>query len=617
MNLITLINLATARNTLQQRYFLAMARSAIGTRSVTGRAAAAAELAKASRATTRVNSKHTKITDGVGAEAGRLQSIVAEDDESELSSVPSDLSDEEGAVHNGPTTSRHFVSLTGAGILPTTLGKRQRPTATDAGAGAGVSGSVERELRKRGKAKISNARDLISSFSSSTNARGLPLVRKGPVSCPIGAASPSRRAARQILKPELQVEPVREEVEGLSINAEDNEEEIVGGKGRGRSKKLSRGSSNKRTKPTQPNPQPPPPHWEEMYSLVRSMRSRIPAPVDTMGCERLAQPVGGPITPAISRFQTLVSLLLSSQTKDTVTATAVRKMQTLLPGGLTIPSILATDPQRLDSLITPVGFHNRKTQYLLQTAKICQEKYNSDIPRSIEDLCSLPGVGPKMAHLCMSAAWNETQGIGVDVHVHRITNMWGWTGRKGTETPEQTRLALESWLPRDRWREINHLLVGFGQSVCLSRAPKCGECSLAERGLCRAARVPPAEGRENVREEDKMEIKEENELEDIRVKVDGEGEVGRELKRELSIPANVKWEAGGSWPGRVKREVKLEGQETRGGEVSIKREIKSEEAVVSAAVKTEAMDGDRVKEEWVEGVKEYIPDIEDLWDSFL
>ncbi|KAF8418974.1 DNA glycosylase [Tirmania nivea] len=283
---------------------------------------------------------------------------------------------------------------------------------------------------------------------------------------------------------EPQVETFREEVEDLSIDTEDSGE-IVEGKG----KKPARGGGNKkRPKLSPPSPLPPPPHWEEMYSLVRSMRSRIPAPVDTMGCERLAQPIGGPVTPAVSRFQTLVSLLLSSQTKDTVTAVAVRKMQTLLPGGLTIPSILATDPQTLDGLITPVGFHNKKTQYLLQAAQICREKYNSDIPRSIEELCSLPGVGPKMAHLCMSAAWNETQGIGVDVHVHRITNMWKWTGKKGTETPEQTRLALESWLPKDKWREINHLLVGFGQTVCLSRAPRCGECSLADRGLCRAAR---------------------------------------------------------------------------------------------------------------------------------
>lgn len=89
-----------------------------------------------------------------------------------------------------------------------------------------------------------------------------------------------------------------------------------------------------------------------------------------------------------------------------------------------------------------------------------------------------------MAYLCLSAAWDRTEGIGVDVHVHRITNMWGWNK---TKTPEETRLALQSWLPRDRWREINFLLVGFGQTVCLPVGRKCGNCDLGLEGLCKAA----------------------------------------------------------------------------------------------------------------------------------
>lgn len=63
-----------------------------------------------------------------------------------------------------------------------------------------------------------------------------------------------------------------------------------------------------------------------------------------------------------------------------------------------------------------------------------------------------------MAHLCLSCAWNRTEGIGVDVHVHRISNLLGWVN---TKTPEQTRLKLESWLPRKYWKEINHLFVGY------------------------------------------------------------------------------------------------------------------------------------------------------------
>jgi endonuclease-3 len=91
-----------------------------------------------------------------------------------------------------------------------------------------------------------------------------------------------------------------------------------------------------------------------------------------------------------------------------------------------------------------------------------------------------------MAYLTMSAAWGRDEGIGVDVHVHRITNLWGW---HKTQQPEQTRAALESWLPKDKWHDINNLLVGFGQTICLPVGRKCGNCKLAERGLCPSAVV--------------------------------------------------------------------------------------------------------------------------------
>jgi endonuclease-3 len=127
-----------------------------------------------------------------------------------------------------------------------------------------------------------------------------------------------------------------------------------------------------------------------------------------------------------------------------------------------------------------------KTKYIKQTAEILRDKWNSDIPDTIEGLVSLPGVGPKMAYLTLSAAWGRDEGIGVDVHVHRITNLWGW---HKTQQPEQTRAALESWLPKDKWHDINNLLVGFGQTICLPVGRKCGDCKLAYRGLCPSAVV--------------------------------------------------------------------------------------------------------------------------------
>lgn len=197
--------------------------------------------------------------------------------------------------------------------------------------------------------------------------------------------------------------------------------------------------------------------------------------------------------------------MLSSQTKDTVTAVAMQRLHTELtdtpdgvsekeaskvwdhskqtnPSTLTLENILAVSPTKLNQLIGQVGFHNNKTKYIKAAALMLRDEYGSDIPDTVEGLMRLPGVGPKMAYLCMSAAWGRHEGIGVDVHVHRITNMWGWNN---TKTPEQTRMALQSWLPKDKWHDINKLLVGLGQTVCLPVGRRCGECDLAGMGLCK------------------------------------------------------------------------------------------------------------------------------------
>lgn len=177
--------------------------------------------------------------------------------------------------------------------------------------------------------------------------------------------------------------------------------------------------------------------------------------------------------------------MLSSQTKDTTNAIAMRRLQTELPApGLTLETILDVDPVRLNELIYVVGFHNNKTRYIKATALILRDNFAGDIPDTIEGLTSLPGVGPKMAYLCLSAAWGRTEGIGVDVHVHRITNLWRW---HKTKAPEETRLTLQAWLPRDKWHEINHLLVGFGQTICLPVGRDCRVCTLSDKGLCPSA----------------------------------------------------------------------------------------------------------------------------------
>ncbi|KAI1104718.1 putative DNA repair protein NTG1 [Jackrogersella minutella] len=281
-----------------------------------------------------------------------------------------------------------------------------------------------------------------------------------------------------------------------------------------------------------------PSDWEEMYDAVKAMRGpggpAANAAVDTMGCERLAE---ASASARDRRFQTLVALMLSSQTKDTTNAVAMRRLQTELPahrpsaaGGLTLENVLAADADLLNRLIWAVGFHNNKTRYLKQTALVLRDSWAGDIPDSVEGLMALPGVGPKMAHLCLSAAWGRTEGIGVDVHVHRITNLWGW---HATKSPEDTRRALQGWLPRDRWREVNWLLVGFGQTVCLPVGRRCGDCELGLRGLCRAAeRKKVIEGR-RVRESAVVVAEEGGGEAEVKIKFQEEEEVAVVVEKDV------------------------------------------------------------------------------------
>lgn len=221
-----------------------------------------------------------------------------------------------------------------------------------------------------------------------------------------------------------------------------------------------------------------PSNWEIVLENIREMRKHKTAPVDEMGCHKCSDP---DTTPVVSRYQSLIALMLSSQTKDQVTHAAMQRLNT---HGCKPNVIVATPDDVLGKLIYPVGFWKKKVEYIKKTTGILLNKYDGDIPRTVQELCELPGVGPKMAHLCMQVAWKEVSGIGVDTHVHRICNRLQWL-RKTTKTPEETRILLEEWLPKPLWTEVNHLLVGFGQETCLPRFPKCSEC--LNKDICPSA----------------------------------------------------------------------------------------------------------------------------------
>ncbi|TFK32593.1 DNA glycosylase [Crucibulum laeve] len=230
-------------------------------------------------------------------------------------------------------------------------------------------------------------------------------------------------------------------------------------------------------------PHPAPEWWKETYDTIKAMRSRIVAPVDTMGCDQAQYKESDPKN---QRWATLVSLMLSSQTKDEVTDAAVSNLREALGGSLTVDAVIEVDEGVISAAIAKVGFWRRKTGYIKQTAQRLKDDFESDVPKTVDELCSLPGVGPKMAFLALQVAWDLNHGIGVDVHVHRITNRLGWH-KKPTKNPEETRLNLQSWLPKELHREINHMLVGFGQVICQPVGPRCDLCDLPAKNLCPSA----------------------------------------------------------------------------------------------------------------------------------
>lgn len=237
-----------------------------------------------------------------------------------------------------------------------------------------------------------------------------------------------------------------------------------------------------------------PNNWSEIYNKVVATRAKFSAPVDHVGCEKIPEVVRGNDDEHCSksyRIYLLVSLMLSSQTKDEATCQALLNLHWGLKkrgfaSGITLESIIALSEEEIDTLIEKVGFHKRKAAYIKNACFILIEKFDSDIPKSIEQVVSLPGVGPKMGYLLLQHAWNINSGIGVDAHVHRLSQLWGWAPT--SNNPEITRAQLELFLPRIFWSEINPLLVGFGQVICVPNAPNCDICPLGYASLCRGAK---------------------------------------------------------------------------------------------------------------------------------
>lgn len=175
-----------------------------------------------------------------------------------------------------------------------------------------------------------------------------------------------------------------------------------------------------------------------------------------------------------SPFRVLIGCLLSLRTKDETTYPATER---LFARAKDPAAMLRLSESTIARLIYPVGFYRRKAAQIRAISRILLERHAGAVPRTIEALLELPGVGRKTANLTVTLGWG-LPGICVDTHVHRITNRLGWLR---TKDPDATEARLREILPKRFWIPINETLVRHGQRVCHPVSPKCSICPVRER----------------------------------------------------------------------------------------------------------------------------------------
>jgi endonuclease-3 len=180
-------------------------------------------------------------------------------------------------------------------------------------------------------------------------------------------------------------------------------------------------------------------------------------------------------------FQILISALLSARTQDATTLAASTR---LFAKAGTPQAIAKLTTKQIEKLIYPVSFYRNKAAFVRDTAKTVVSKYGGKVPRALEELITLPGVGRKTANLVMILAFKGTENICVDIHVHRISNRLGWVQ---TRMPEETEQALYKTLDKQWWPIVNLYLVTWGQNRCRPVFPRCESCALMK--ICKRVGV--------------------------------------------------------------------------------------------------------------------------------
>jgi endonuclease-3 len=209
---------------------------------------------------------------------------------------------------------------------------------------------------------------------------------------------------------------------------------------------------------------------------------RVSATVVDQVMRTLAREIEGMELPAIEKisaanqddpFRILIGTLLSARTQDATTHAASTR---LFRVARTPRSMAALSVKQFERLICPVSFYRNKARFVKATCEVLVSRYGGQVPRTLDELVTLPGVGRKTANLVMILAFASPKNICVDTHVHRISNRMGWVA---TRAPHETELALYAQTEERWWPYLNLYLVTWGQNVCRPVYPRCAACALA------------------------------------------------------------------------------------------------------------------------------------------
>ena len=196
-------------------------------------------------------------------------------------------------------------------------------------------------------------------------------------------------------------------------------------------------------------------------------------------CDRLGE-MYGPVECFLdhgSPYRLVISVLLSAQTTDAQVNKVTPELFRRWPSP---EALAAASPEEVAEVIRSLGFYKSKARHAVEAAQMIVSDYGGEVPHTMAELTRLPGVGRKTANIVLNVSFGIVEGIAVDTHVNRIAHRLALSPKTHEKEPLKTEQDLLKLLPREYWRDVNHQWIRFGREVCSAKAPRCGECPMAD-----------------------------------------------------------------------------------------------------------------------------------------